>query len=133
MESANKQLHKLKQCSCCPAKRRLYQKLFMLQNLSWARKYRRVPGMYAPCLKARRMSRRSPPNPWEAVSTFCRTRLTREQLNALFDESSSEDEENVYVPSQFIRSVRTPPLPASVEPEAVAAAEEPEFQLQCKR
>ena len=43
------------------------------------------------------------PNLPEAVSTFCPTGLSREQLEALLDESSSEDEDNAYVPILFAK------------------------------
>ena len=52
----------------------------------------------------------------EAVSTSCPTGLSREQLEALFDESSSEDEENASVPILFAGRGQSPDFPAPGEP-----------------
>ena len=62
------------------------------------------------------------PNLPEAVPTSRATGLSREQLEALFDESSSEDEENANVPFLFAGRGQYPDSPAPGEPRPASTA-----------
>ena len=69
------------------------------------------------------------PNLPKAVSTSCTTGLSREQLEALFDESSLEDEENANVPILFAGRGQSPDSAAPGEPRPASTAWSSRYHL----